>query len=103
MTAFPDGQSPYRMLAERLAKYREVLGVHYPSDTTAGRRVAGRAFPLMLGCSLIAGTAGLDADADGIPDNQLRDAANVPVQIAGEKIYDDGWLSLARREWEPRV
>ena len=38
--ALPDGHSPFRLLAERIAKLREVLGVHYPSDTIAGRRVA---------------------------------------------------------------
>ena len=44
-TAFPDGQSPIRLLAERIAKLREVLGVHYPTDTIAGRRVAGSPSP----------------------------------------------------------
>lgn len=91
-------QSPFRLLAERIAKLREVLGVHYPSDTTAGRRVAQRAFPLLLGCELISGR-GIDADGDGVIDNQIKDGANLPVLIDGQAIYDNGWLALARKEW----
>ncbi|HWS65551.1 MAG TPA: hypothetical protein VN325_22560, partial [Steroidobacteraceae bacterium] len=89
------GESPFRLLAERIAKLREVLGVHYPSDTRAGRRVAGNAFPLMMRCPRIAGTPGPDDNGDGVPDNKLLD-------IAGQPIFDNGWLAFARREWMPR-
>jgi hypothetical protein len=97
----PDGQSPFRLLAERIAKLREVLGVHYRPDTIAGRRVAEKAFPLMMRCARIAGTP-VDANGDGVPDNQLVDAAGMPVQIAGQQIFTNGWFALARRESEPR-
>jgi hypothetical protein len=70
--------------------------VHYPSDTTAGRRVAQAAFPLMLRCSRIAGTPGPDLNGDGVPDNRL-------ALIAGQPVYDNGWLGLARGEWAPRI
>ncbi|MDP3256238.1 phosphatase PAP2 family protein [Bosea sp. (in: a-proteobacteria)] len=93
-------QSPFWLLAERIAKLREVLGVHYPSDTKGGLRLAEAAFPLMLRCLRIAG--GVDNDGDGVPDNHLSDAFGEPLSIAGQPIYDDGWLALARREWEPR-
>ncbi|MGW9333697.1 hypothetical protein [Bosea sp. NPDC055594] len=99
----PKGQpGPFWLLAERIAKLREVLGVHYPSDTKGGLRLAEGAFPLMLKCPRIAGQAGADIDGDGVPDNQLKDATGGPLSIAGQPIYDDGWLALARREWEPR-
>jgi class 3 adenylate cyclase len=97
--ALPDGQSPFRLLAERIAKLREVLGVHYPSDTRAGRRVAGLAFSLMMRCARIAGTA---VDANGVAVPQLMDAAGMPVQIAGQQMYTNGWLARARNEWAPR-
>ena len=72
--------------------------MHYPTDTIAGRRVAERAFPLMMMCPRIAGTQALDAD--GLPVNQLMDAAGAAVQIAGQPVYANGWLACARREWE---
>ena len=46
----------------------------------------------MMRCARIAGTAGPDADGDGVPDNQLTDAG-APLQIAGQPIYDNGWLA----------
>jgi membrane-associated phospholipid phosphatase len=95
-------QSPFWLLAERIAKLREVLGVHYPSDTRGGQALAESAFPLMLTCARIAGTAGQDLNGDGVPDNQLKDEVGAPLTIAGQPIYDNGWLALARKEWEPR-
>ncbi|WP_442865101.1 hypothetical protein [Bosea sp. NBC_00550] len=93
--------SPFWLLAERIAKLREVLGVHYPSDTRGGLRLAEGAFPLMLKCTRIAGFS-VDEDLDGNPDNQLEDDTGAPLSILGQPIYDNGWLALARREWEPR-
>ncbi|MET0529400.1 MAG: phosphatase PAP2 family protein [Microvirga sp.] len=95
-------QSPFWLLAERIAKLREVLGVHYPSDTLGGQALAESAFPLMLTCARVAGTAGPDLDGDGVPDNQLKDEVGAPLTIVGQPIYDNGWLALARKEWEPR-
>jgi len=97
-----DKQSPFWLLAERIAKLREVLGVHYPSDTKGGLRLAEGAFPLMLRCPRIAGQASADNDGDGVPDNQLRNDAGAPLSILGQPIYENGWLARARQEWEPR-
>jgi membrane-associated phospholipid phosphatase len=77
--------SPYARLAERLAKNREVLGVHYPSDTAAGMKLAEGCFKLMLQCPSIAGSGGAVADT-------IDDAS----------IYANGWIAQARKEWEPR-
>ena len=77
------------MLAERIAKLREVLGVHYPSDTLAGRRVAALAFPLLLQCGLIKGSGG--GTFTMTFDSQTFTMSN------------DGWLKLAQKEWEPRT
>ena len=85
------GQNPFWILAERIAKLREVLGVHYPSDTIAGQRVAGLAFPLMMSCTRIAGTQNLLLDANG-----------VHVHIGGQPMFTNGWFALARQEWQPR-
>jgi hypothetical protein len=93
-TGLQNGDSPYYLLAERIAKLREVAGLHYPSDTLAGMRVAETALPLLLRCPLIAGTP-IDADNDGVADNEID-------QIRGVPIHDNGWLALARTEWEPR-
>jgi membrane-associated phospholipid phosphatase len=37
-------------LAERVARNREVLGLHYPSDSKAGQTLAGNAFTVLASC-----------------------------------------------------
>jgi membrane-associated phospholipid phosphatase len=44
---------PLQRLAERVARNREVLGVHYPSDSEAGRRLALGTFPLLMKCPTV--------------------------------------------------
>jgi hypothetical protein len=39
---------PLRRMADRIARNREVLGLHYPSDSLAGRTLADLTFALML-------------------------------------------------------
>ena len=34
-------------MAERIARNREVLAVHYPSDSAAGKDLAAQTFPLL--------------------------------------------------------
>ena len=92
-------QSPFWLLAEQIAKLREVLGLHYPSDTRAGRRVADKAFPLMMACPTICGTPVVDINNNVT--NQLKDVSNAPVTIAGQQMYDNGWFAAARQEWVP--
>ena len=38
-------------MALRIARNREVFGLHYPSDSEAGRRLACRAHQLLAGCA----------------------------------------------------
>ena len=49
--------TPLWRIAERIARNREVLGMHYPSDSEAGLRLAAQALPILLACPLI-GAAG---------------------------------------------
>ena len=42
---------PLRMMADRIARNREVAGLHYRSDTWAGRILASRCFGIMLNIS----------------------------------------------------
>jgi hypothetical protein len=40
-------------LAERVARNREVLGLHYPSDSAAGRTLAEMSLLLLLQCPTV--------------------------------------------------
>jgi membrane-associated phospholipid phosphatase len=42
--------TPLRRLAERVARNREVLGLHYPSDSKAGKYLGDQTLPLLLRC-----------------------------------------------------
>ena len=44
---------PLQRLAERVARNREVLGVHYPSDSEAGKHLANATFPLLMRCASV--------------------------------------------------
>jgi hypothetical protein len=44
---------PLQRLAERVARNREVLGVHYPSDSEAGRQLALGTFALLMKCPTV--------------------------------------------------
>src|SRR5260370_14843172 len=44
--AQPD-QGPLRQMADRIARNREVLGLHYPSDSLRGKQLADETFALM--------------------------------------------------------
>jgi membrane-associated phospholipid phosphatase len=43
----PDA-GPLRKMADRIARNREVLGLHYPSDSKAGKALADETFSLMM-------------------------------------------------------
>jgi hypothetical protein len=48
----PD-QGPLRQMAHRIARNREVLGLHYPSDSVAGKTLAEQTFKLVRGLSTL--------------------------------------------------
>lgn len=43
-------REPLKRMAQRIARNREVIGVHYPSDSEAGRKLAEGSFPLLAAC-----------------------------------------------------
>jgi hypothetical protein len=50
----PAGQpNPLRLLAERIARNREVIGLHYPSDSRAGAKLAKESFLLLRECKTV--------------------------------------------------
>ena len=50
---YPDS-TPLRRLAERVARNREVLGLHYPSDSKAGKFLGDHSLELLLQCPSVA-------------------------------------------------
>ncbi|MGE7417154.1 phosphatase PAP2 family protein [Methylobacterium tarhaniae] len=48
----PDSAAGLTALAARIGENREVAGVHWRSDTEAGRLIAGYAYPLLQGCPI---------------------------------------------------
>jgi hypothetical protein len=49
----PPNSSPLRQIAQRVARNREVLGVHYPSDSRAGLLLAEESFKILMECKTI--------------------------------------------------
>src|SRR6478736_245719 len=47
------GISPLQQMAQRIARNREVLGLHYPSDSKAGRLLATKTMDILLQCKSI--------------------------------------------------
>jgi hypothetical protein len=41
------------MMAQRIARNREVLGLHYPSDTAAGKLLAEKSFEILMQCNSV--------------------------------------------------
>jgi membrane-associated phospholipid phosphatase len=44
---------PLQRMAERIARNREVLGMHYPSDSAAGKLLAELSCPLLMKCKTV--------------------------------------------------
>jgi hypothetical protein len=57
----PPDSSPLRQMAQRIARNREVLGVHYPSDSLAGKTLADASFQILMSCPTMQGPNGLIA------------------------------------------
>jgi hypothetical protein len=47
------GISPLQQMAARIARNREVIGLHYPSDSKAGRLLAQESFKILMQCPSI--------------------------------------------------
>ena len=47
------GSNPLPLLAKRIARNREVLGLHYPSDSKAGRILAVASYLLLRCCPTV--------------------------------------------------
>jgi hypothetical protein len=62
----PPDTSPLQKLAERIARNREVLGLHYPSDSAAGKALAERSFGILMQCKTIKGDAGANPPQEGL-------------------------------------
>ena len=110
---------PLRLMARRIARNREVLGLHYPSDTRCGFRIAARCLPLFLACPTVRGMPELDGNGQIILDTATQNPINQaaegerlqsdvpgfgvvtpePVNPGGAAIYMDGLLARGRREW----
>jgi hypothetical protein len=52
-SGYPAGASLLTRLAERIARNREVLGLHYPSDSAAGKFLADRTLELIVQCDTV--------------------------------------------------
>jgi membrane-associated phospholipid phosphatase len=50
----PGAKDALIALAKRIGENREVAGVHYPSDTVAGRKIAEAVFPYLEQCAIFA-------------------------------------------------
>ena len=107
---------PLRTMARRVARNREVLGVHYPSDTRCGFKLAARCLPLFLQCPSVRGASHtVDGNTLPAPPGEQAQAAvtlyqdltttiteppaSAPVTAGGTAIFNDGLLARARREW----
>jgi len=49
----PSSPAPLERLAQRISRNREVLGLHYPSDSLAGKSLATQTFDIMKSCPTI--------------------------------------------------
>ena len=54
-------------LADRIGRNREVAGVHYPSDTLAGKQIAELAFPKLQACPIYQTVLATARQEPGLP------------------------------------
>jgi hypothetical protein len=93
---------PLRLMADRIARNREVAGLHYRSDTWAGRILAAGCFQIMLELDAVRGDPavvnGLNAFAYPLV-NYTIPSYPVSQAAAAITVYPDGLLYSALREW----
>jgi hypothetical protein len=80
---------PFQELAMRMSKIREVLGMHYRSDTEAGIKLAKESFHLLMRCPSVAGR---NETSNGTPVNSI-------TSIGDAYIYPNGLIGRAVKEW----
>ncbi|MBS0640785.1 MAG: phosphatase PAP2 family protein [Proteobacteria bacterium] len=91
---------PLRILARRIARNREVVGLHYPSDARIAFKLAAKTFPLLLNCPSIAGSVGTPTPtAPTAVITDPRPAVPVTEAVTSTGVCGDGILAGARLEW----
>jgi membrane-associated phospholipid phosphatase len=93
---------PLRMMADRIARNREVAGLHYRSDTWAGRILAAGCFRIMLQLEAVRGNlAANNLQASTFPSVAYADPSPYTVSQAASVIdvYPDVLLYSALGEW----
>ena len=88
-----------RTLARRIARNREVIGLHYPSDARIANKLAAKMFPLLLRCPSIAGSAGVSTNATSASVvTDARPAVPIAETVTPTPIFDDDDESACRME-----
>jgi membrane-associated phospholipid phosphatase len=86
----PGARRPLRALANRIGRNREVAGVHYPSDTLAGRQIAREAFPLLLCCPIFHTVLCEARKEPRLPGHMQGPEESAPLDYASEYGPDAG-------------
>jgi hypothetical protein len=91
---------PMRQLADRIARNREVMGLHYRSDSDAGRLLAEKAFGLLLRCPSLGLQANAADQLSQGADGDLNDVNGVSQhRWLLDNALQEGLIADARREW----
>ena len=99
-----------RSMASRIARNREVLGLHFPSDSLAGEQLAQLAFLLMLQAPAVIGKFGITPGnnypaprpAIGAPSADWHPQTYPSAFTTGNQYFvpsTDGLLAQAYSEW----
>jgi len=51
--SYENASRPLQSLADRIARNREVMGLHYPSDSSAGKKLAHETYTLLKECDTV--------------------------------------------------
>ena len=83
----PNGASLLERLAERIARNREVLGLHYRSDTLAGVFLAKQTLALLVQCSTVKDLL------PGVPTTSRRRSGHSPTRFAIAGLWASEWCA----------